>query len=48
MPHQFTVEVEQGLIADALAIRTVSLHYVGNCLGSGEALILSGLLAPDV
>lgn len=48
MPHQFTVEIEQCLIADALAVRTASLHYVGNCLGSSEALIFSGLLAPHI
>ena len=48
MPHQFMVEIEQSIVADALAIRTVSLHYVGDCLGSSEALIFSSFFAPDV
>ena len=48
MPHQFMVEIEQSLVAYALAIRTVGLHYVGDCLGSSESLVFSGLFAPDV
>ena len=48
MPHQFMVEIEQSIVAYALAVWTVRLHYVGNCFGSGNALILPSLLAPDV